>query len=203
MKKHFRALAGFWHAQYGHYVFITAVAFAAIIVLSYAAGRFAPEFCNTVATYFARMIDSAGIMDENGSISVVALFFNNVRAMVLSVLYGFIPFIFLPALSLGVNAVILGVLAAYYSNNGFSLLLYLAGILPHGIFELPALLLSLAAGLCLCKNINTYIRKNEKGVMKPLMLHILRVVCLLVLPLLAVAAVLESYVTPLVMQLFM
>ena len=51
------------------------------------------------------------------------------------------------------------------------------------------LVLSLAAGLCLCQNINHYIRKNEKGVMKPLMLNLLRVICLLVLPLLVVAAV--------------
>ena len=65
------------------------------------------------------------------------------------------------------------------------------------------LVLSLAAGLCLCQNINHYIRKNEKGVMKPLMLNLLRVICLLVLPLLVVAAVMECYVTPQVMQLFM
>ena len=79
----------------------------------------------------------------------------------------------------------------------FAALCVLAGI------ELPALVLSLAAGLCLCQNINHYIRKNEKGVMKPLMLNLLRVICLLVLPLLVVAAVMECYVTPQVMQLFM
>ena len=39
--------------------------------------------------------------------------------------------------------------------------------------------------------------------MKPLMLKLLRVICLLVLPLLVVAAVMECYVTPQVMQLFM
>ena len=38
--------------------------------------------------------------------------------------------------------------------------------------------------------------------MKPLLLNLLRVACLL-LPLLAVAAVLEAYVTPLVMSLFL
>ena len=81
-------------------------------------------------------------------------------------------------------------------------LLLAAGILPHGIFELPALCLSLAAGLCLCQNINRYIRKNEKGLMKPLLLNILRVTGLVVIPLLVVAAIMESYVTPAVMQLF-
>ena len=65
------------------------------------------------------------------------------------------------------------------------------------------LVLSLAAGLCLCRNINVYIRKNEKGIMKPLLLNILRVVVLLVVPLLVLAAVAETYVTPALMQLFM
>ena len=139
-------------------------------------------------------------MQDDGSFNVLALFLNNLRAMVLSVLYGFIPFLYLPALSLGVNAAILGMIASMVEGRW---LLLAAGILPHGIFELPALFLSLAAGLCLCKGINAYIRTNEKGVMKPLLLNLLRVLALLVLPLLVIAAFMEAYVTPAVMQLFL
>ena len=202
MKRQFRALADFWRGQLGHFVAITAIAFLAITVLSYVAGRLMPELCTSVVHYFMEMITSGGVIDETGSISVVGLFLNNLRATLLTMLYGLIPFLYLPALSLGVNAILMGVMGAYYTNNGISLLLYLAGILPHGIFEIPALLLGMAGGLCLCSNINTYIRKNEKGVMKPLFLNLLRLSCLL-LPLLAVAAVLEAYVTPLVMSLFL
>ena len=100
---------------------------------------------------------------------------------------------------MGVNAIRLGKVASWVPGQW---LLRAAGILPHGIFELPALCLSLAAGLCLCQNINRYIRKNEKGIMKPLLLNILRVTGLVVIPLLVVAAIMESYVTPAVMQLF-
>ena len=203
MKNQLRAIGDFWRQEYGRFVGMTAIAFLVLTVLAYIAGRLFPDIPVTVMSYFNDMIDSSGIVQEDGSFSAVALFLNNLQAMALSVLYGFIPFLFLPALSLGVNSIILGALAALYSNNGFSLLMLLAGILPHGIFELPALVLSLAAGLCLCQNINHYIRKNEKGVMKPLMLNLLRVICLLVLPLLVVAAVMECYVTPQVMQLFM
>ena len=39
--------------------------------------------------------------------------------------------------------------------------------------------------------------------MKPLLLNLLRLVALVVLPLLIVAAVMEAYVTPVVMQLFL
>ena len=47
------------------------------------------------------------------------------------------------------------------------------------------------------------VRKNTKGMMKPLMLDLLRVFVMHILPLLAVAAVVETFVTPAVMALFM
>lgn len=199
MKKQFRALGDFWREEYGRWVGMTAIAFLVLVVLSYIAGRLFPEIPATVLTYFNEVVADSGIVRDDGSFSALALFGNNLRAMVLSTLYGFIPFLYLPALSMGVNAILLGMVAS--SVNGQWLLLA-AGILPHGIFELPALCLSLAAGLCLCQNINRYIRKNEKGIMKPLLLNILRVTGLVVIPLLVVAAIMESYVTPAVMQLF-
>ena len=199
MKKQLRALGDFWREEYGRWVGMTAVAFLVLVVLSYIAGRLFPEIPATILTYFNEVVADSGIVRDDGSFSALALFGNNLRAMVLSTLYGFIPFLYLPALSMGVNAILLGMVAS--SVNGQWLLLA-AGILPHGIFELPALCLSLAAGLCLCQNINRYIRKNEKGIMKPLLLNILRVTGLVVIPLLVFAAIMESYVTPAVMQLF-
>lgn len=200
MKKQLRALGNFWREEYGRWVGMTAIAFLVLVVLSYIAGRLFPEIPATILTYFNEVVADSGIVRDDGSFSALALFGNNLRAMVLSTLYGFVPFLYLPALSMGVNAILLGMVAS--SVNGQWLLLA-AGILPHGIFELPALCLSLAAGLCLCQNINRYIRKNEKGLMKPLLLNILRVTGLVVIPLLVVAAIMESYVTPAVMQLFM
>ena len=200
MKMQFRAIGDFWRAEYGRYVGMTAAAFLVLLVLAYIAGRLFPDIPVSVISAFNEDIAGSGIVQEDGSFNVLALFTNNLRAMVLGVLYGFIPFLYLPALALGVNAAILGMLASLIDGQW---LLLAAGILPHGIFELPALFLSLAAGLCLCKNINVYIRKNEKGVMKPLLLNILRVVVLLVLPLLVIAAVMETYVTPALMQLFL
>lgn len=200
MKKQFRAIGDFWRAEYGRYVGMTAAAFLVLLVLAYIAGRLFPDIPASVISAFNEDIAGSGIVQEDGSFNVLALFTNNLRAMVLGVLYGFIPFLYLPALALGVNAAILGMLASLIDGQW---LLLAAGILPHGIFELPALFLSLAAGLCLCKNINVYIRKNEKGFMKPLLLNILRVVVLLVLPLLVIAAVMETYVTPALMQLFL
>ena len=105
--------------------------------------------------------------------------------------------------ALGFNALLLGLFAAYFLNNGISMLAYLGGILPHGIFELPALVISLACGIYLCSRINQYVRKNTRGMMAPTLKNIVRVLTLTVLPLLAVAAAVEAYVTPAVMQFFL
>ena len=134
-------------------------------------------------------------MDTTGRVDVLALFGNNVRATVFSIAYGFIPFIYLPALSIGINSLLLGLFAGVYVNNGISLLAYFAGIVPHGIFELPALILALSSGI--------YVRHNEKGVMGPLMKDLLRLFVMHIIPLLMAAAVIEAYVTPQLLKLFL
>lgn len=124
----FRQLRDFFRSQdFRHSLLITGGAFAALIVLSFAAGLVFPGVPAQVLTLFSQQMADAGVVSESGSISVPALLWNNLRAMVLSVLYGFIPFIYLPALSLGVNALLLGLFAAYFLNNGISILAYLGG----------------------------------------------------------------------------
>ena len=104
-----------------------------------------PKLADQLFLQFAQQMAELGIMDTTGRVDMLALFGNNVRATVFSIAYGFIPFIYLPALSIGINSLLLGLFAGVYVNNGISLLAYFAGIVPHGIFELPALILASAA----------------------------------------------------------
>ena len=83
-----------------------------------------------------------------------------------------------------------------------SMLYYLAAIVPHGIFELPALVLSIALGLYLCKAVNHYIRHNTNGTVVAAVMNIWRVFLLRAVPLFVVASVVESYVTPWIISLF-
>ena len=200
MKNQLRAIGDFWRQEYGRFVGMTAIAFLVLTVLAYIAGRLFPDIPVTVMSYFNDMIDSSGIVQEDGSFSVLALLGSNVRAMVLSALYGFIPFLYLPALSLGLNAAIIGMLAAMMQGQW---LLFAAGILPHGIFELPALILALSSGIYLCRKVTDYVRHNEKGVMGPLMKDLLRLFVMHIIPLLVAAAVIEAYVTPQLLKLFL
>ena len=173
------------------------------ILLGFAVSLLLPDLVDQLFLQFAQQMADLGIMDTTGRVDVLALFGNNVRATVFSIAYGFIPFIYLPALSIGINSLLLGLFAGVYVNNGISLLAYFAGILPHGIFELPALILALSSGIYLCRKVTDYVRHNEKGVIGPLMKDLLRLFVMHIIPLLVAAAVIEAYVTPQLLKLFL
>ena len=167
-------------------------------------GYVSPEVINTVLEQFMAMVEEAGIMDSAGNISPFGLLTNNWTAMLVAVLYGFVPFLFLPVLTLISNGALVGLMAAWYHSSGIPMSIYFAGILPHGIFELPALIIASACGVCLCRNMCRLVTSSPKRVsMVELLSDLLRVLLLLVLPLTVAAAFIEAYVTPVIMALFM
>ena len=76
--------------------------------------------------------------------------------------------------------------------------------MPHGIFELPALILAFATGLYVCGQVTRLCRRDKEALhVWDCLLLMSRVLFLALLPLLAAAAVVEAYVTPLVASLFL
>lgn len=201
LKEQNRLTHEFCRGELSHFLHITACAFAALAVIGLVLGLVRPGSVQLDDRPVRAADGGHGHPAGGRHLSALMLLGNNLRASIACILYGFVPFLFLPALSLGVNAGLLGLLAAFYLQNDISLWYYLAGILPHGIFELPALVIALALGVSLCSHVTDFVRHNQKGVMVPLMLQTLRVLLLRVLPLLIVAAVMEAYVTPLVLAL--
>ena len=174
------------------------------VVLGVGIGLLFPQRAYDAVSAFMDQIADSGVIDEAGEMSVFALLLNNWRAMLVSAAYGFIPFLFLPLLSLMVNGALMGLLAALMVSNGSSLLAFLAGIVPHGIFEIPALLLSIACGVYLCRNMcRVVVSSPDRIPLLELLEDLLRVIVLVIAPLTAVAAFVECYVTPLVMGIFM
>ena len=145
-------------------------------------------------------IQESGVISEEGALSVAGMLMNNWRAMLVSAAYGFVPFLFLPVISLVMNGLLLGLLAGLFQAEGTSLLVYAAGILPHGIFELPALLFSVACGVTLCVNMCRIVTGNpEKRPLLEMLEDLLRVMVLAVAPLTVAAAFVECYITPVIM----
>ena len=130
----------------------TAAAFGVLVLLGFAAGMIFPDMAQQTLQNFAAQVEQLGLTDDVPQSQMMAtLFFNNITASLLSMLYGLIPFLPLSALALGTNALMLGAFAAIYQQQGIGLGAYFVGVLPHGIFELSALILSCALGLLICR----------------------------------------------------
>jgi len=177
-------------------LWMTSVAFAVLLVVGVVLGCIFPDMAEQFVTLFTGNLTGSGIVDEDGTIRLLPLLANNIRAAVATIAYGLFPFLFLPALSLGINSLLIGFFAAFYLKNGMSMLYFCAAIIPHGIFEIPALVISIALGLYLCRTINDFARHNTKGAVTTAAQDILRVLCLRAIPLFVIASVIESYITP-------
>ena len=128
----------------------------------------------------------------------VFLFVKNV--VVLLVSFMFSPFLcLLPAGALLLNGGLLSFVSAIVIQQK-SLGFLLAGVLPHGIFEIPALIIGEAAALSFgFAVITALISRDSRGLLFPRLkqnLRYLMIACALLAP----AAVIETYATPLLLH---
>jgi len=112
----------------------------------------------------------------------IVIFFNNAFTCFLDIILGPLIGIF-PMFSAFING---GLLGWFAQEEG---LMVFFMIVPHGIFELPAFLLSVAIGLRLGREV--FKRKTERHLKKELKRGLV-VFLVLILPLLLIAALIES-----------
>jgi uncharacterized membrane protein SpoIIM required for sporulation len=131
------------------------------------------------------------------------LFFHNARTTIVFLLLGLVSFGTLGlTLFLGNIALIGGVLAAADLVGYSPILAFIVGILPHGIFELSAVFLATAAMLRVGAQLVT--PQPDKSLGETLLISLAdwsRIFIGIVLPFLAIASVIEIYLTPLLIKL--
>ncbi|MBE3555136.1 MAG: stage II sporulation protein M [Thermicanus sp.] len=100
----------------------------------------------------SQLVENVGV-DPSGEVNSLSLFFglfmNNSIAVIILILSGFFFGIY-PAWGMILNGLLLGyLLAATTYSGGDPFAMFIFGILPHGIFEIPALILAATYGLIL------------------------------------------------------
>lgn len=140
-----------------------------------------------------------GMIEEDGSISWHRLFLNNVFACAQAVGMGIVPLLFMPVFVLLSNSIMTGaVMGLGMAEAGMDPIKSIVfGILPHGVFELTGLFISVALGYYLCRYMtrSLFRRKNDMTFLEVLN-AVAKGYVLAVLPLLTIASVIEVYVTP-------
>lgn len=142
--------------------------------------------------------DLPDLESVSGNLNAGFLFLNNTRAMALIFLAGMVSFSVLGVLFYMINVSLIGGVYAFLELIGVSPLpVFLAGVLPHGIFELPALLIGSAVVLYIGAALVTPQNGKSMGeVVIELMADWAKIFVGLVVPLLAIAALVEAYITP-------
>lgn len=179
------------------------LAFLAVSALSAVVLRLFAEQAQAIVEGFMAEVQQSGLVDESGSISLMALFGNNLQATLTATVMGLMPFVYLPVFSLAVNGAVIGAVLALSEMMGMELWqMILLGLLPHGIFEIPAIMLGVAMGLYLCRQMNGTLRKRPgTPKIEAVLPHLCRVALFGVVPMLAAAALIETLVTPLLLGL--
>jgi uncharacterized membrane protein SpoIIM required for sporulation/ABC-type transport system involved in multi-copper enzyme maturation permease subunit len=160
-----------------------------------------PDRVDSIRTFVANNLSSMDRLSNH--IPAPILFYHNARTTVLFLVLGLVSFATLGlTLFIGNIALVGGVMGAA-SLVGYSpLLTFIVGVLPHGMFELSAVILATAAMLKVGAQLVT--PQTEKSLGESLLLSLAdwaRVFIGIVVPLLAVAAVIEVYITPYFIQL--
>lgn len=145
----------------------------------------APEsIANQIFKFIEELLEKTSGMSQTELISFIL--FNNLKSTFTGMIFGIFFGIF-PMISAVANGYVIGFVGVFsVESQGASVLLKL---LPHGIFELPAALISIGMGLKLGSFI---FQKNIKKAFKEYFWNSLRVFLLVVIPLLIIAAIIEG-----------
>ncbi|MEN6378239.1 MAG: stage II sporulation protein M [Methanofastidiosum sp.] len=148
-----------------------------------------------IDSFLKEFQDMFGPLKEITSLELfVTIFYINTRTsfliMMLGVFVGFFPF-----LSLWGNGTVVGLLYGKFIAEGGNSLVFLMGILPHGVIEIPAILIAASQGFRLGKEIIS--PPPGKSRSESLRVNIRKGLKLfaLIIPLLLIAALIEVYLS--------
>lgn len=196
-----------WRKHYRRYFKYAARALGAGFVVGFVYFTLRPDQEKKALEFVLRALKDIKLQ---GSPLVLALtlFYHNARASIVAVAAGVVPFLFLPILDPLLNGAVLGLLVSVTKHQGLDVpRLVLTQILPHGVFELTAVLYATSLGLYLSaemgkRAVAAWNKRTNKPPAGPpaepesLARNVFRSFLLVVLPLLLVAAFIEGFITP-------
>lgn len=196
-------------SRYRNYVWAAALLLSLGILLGVLATLYYPQTIEKALQMVGEELQRLGkdILSSPLGQGILILFWHNLQALLLITVLGLALGVY-PAFAMLFNGLIIGVVGALSVQNS-SLAVFIAGILPHGIFEIPALIIGAAIGLRV--GIGPLVARPRSPFASPSNrtwrgygpeLHDAVILLSLCVILLAVAAIIEVGVTPRVMGLF-
>ena len=177
-------------------IFFSVVIFAAFIV----AGAVAVIQNPVAAEAFINALKDSlfeYITEQDAPAMAVTLFVNNFEVSLILFLGG-ATFGIATIFILITNGALIGAVVEYAAAKQ-GIMAVAAGIIPHGIFEIPAFIISAGLGFLLAESM--WMEFGGKGDAAESALKAGKIFAAVVVPLLAVAAIIEAFITPQVIDL--
>jgi stage II sporulation protein M len=181
----------FWNAA-GVVIFFFALSLGAGILLTARNPEIGAEFLQLFKDAIM-----GEIIDNEPLLLAAKLFLNNLQACILLFLGG-ATFGILTIFIIGTNGLVIGAIVELVREQQ-SLTYVLAAIVPHGIFEIPAFIISATLGVLLARSLwsELYGKADAAGQA----LRLARIFLTVVIPLVAIAAFTEAFITPEIIRL--
>lgn len=172
------------------FIGLTVLAFLASAIMGYSAASVDSELATT---WMKELEMLKWIMDLHPLLIMLVIFLKNFTACAMSVLLG-LGFGLVPLVVLTTNGIMIGVVS-YFIIHKQGVLYLLAGIMPHGIIELPTILLGISMGFRLGYLLVLTLlgEKVDLSGETRMALHFL---IKWFMPLLFIAAAIETFITP-------
>jgi len=179
---------------------VLAVLCVVTIAMSYDYYRRHPDKMRSKFGMLRNYAQEHDLAEKGGVKRCAKLFLNNLLASIQAAISGFVPFLFLPIVSVITSSMPAGLLIAANEVLGMqgNLSFLLQKLVPHGIFEFVAMVYASSIGFFLTKQVSKKLIprcKHNALPLRNLCMQAGRSFLLIVIPLLLVAAVLQTFVT--------
>ncbi|MDD1723695.1 MAG: stage II sporulation protein M [Methanospirillum sp.] len=178
------------------YLVISAIILVGGLILGFIISKSDPSFGERLLVLFEEMVGN-DIIDDEPWMMAVQLFLNNLEACAIIFIGGALLGI-VPVLILGLNGLIIGGILEVVRKDAGDIAV-LASIIPHGIFEIPAVITSGALGLMLGDAVWQDLSGN--GFASGEATRLGGIFIRYIIPFVAIAACIEAFITPAVLQL--
>ena len=179
----------------------SAIITVGILILTCFFGGFAVHMDKSFGEELITMMNEEvfkNIESENSAVVALNIFANNVEISTILFIGG-ASFGLLTLFILSMNGIIIGMVLEYVRQEQ-GVYVILAGVLPHGIFEIPALILAGMFGLLLGEELWKELHGTGDAISAAQQYG--KQFLGYVLPLLGIAAIIEGFITPEIIQLF-
>jgi len=156
-----------------------------------------PAFGEQLLASFRDQV-AGDIFSDSPGVLFLKIFLNNLTACI-ALFLGGATFGLVPLLVISSNGLVIGgIIETVRGEKGLGFIL--AGILPHGVLEIPAVLVSAGLGLLLAEALGRELLRNE-GDAAAEALGYGRLFVRYVVPFVLLAAAVEAFITPQIIQL--